>query len=72
MDFAARHIGPSPAEQQRMLAATGLRLARRADRRRAAPGPADPPRLDLPPALTEAEALAELRRLAARNQVLTR
>ncbi|HTT54122.1 MAG TPA: aminomethyl-transferring glycine dehydrogenase [Streptosporangiaceae bacterium] len=69
MDFAARHIGPAQAEQQRMLAATGYGSLDELTTAALPPGLADPARLDLPPALTEAEALAELRRLAARNTV---
>src|SRR5579859_4334155 len=70
MNFAQRHIGPSPAEQQRMLAVVGHdslgELAKAALPSEIADG-----RLDLPPALSETGALAELRRLAAKNQVLT-
>ncbi len=69
MDFAARHIGPSPAEQQRMLAATGHASLDELTAAALPPGLADPARLDLPPALSEADALAELHRLAARNTV---
>src|SRR5579875_2493351 len=54
MEFARRHIGPSPDEQQRTL-----------------PASVGGAWLGLPPALTEEGALAELRRLAGRNQVLT-
>ncbi|HEY2579958.1 MAG TPA: glycine dehydrogenase (aminomethyl-transferring), partial [Streptosporangiaceae bacterium] len=70
MNFAQRHIGPSPAEQQRMLAVVGHdsleELAKTA-----LPAQITDGRLDLPPALSEADAQAELRRLAAKNQVLT-
>jgi glycine cleavage system P protein (glycine dehydrogenase) len=76
MDFASRHIGPSPAEQERMLAAVGYSSL---DELAAAALPAalaatGVPPLDLPglpEPLSEPGALAELRRLAARNQVLT-
>jgi glycine dehydrogenase len=68
--FADRHIGPSTAEQDKMLAAIGqASLAALADAalppsiRSSAP-------LDLPPALSEEEALAGLRELASRNRVL--
>src|SRR5579875_1178122 len=70
MDFARRHIGPSPDEQGRMLSALGypsldeLTQAALPVSVKAAP-------LTLPPPLTEAGALAELRRLASRNRVLT-
>jgi glycine dehydrogenase len=67
--FAARHIGPSPAERDEMLQAVrapsldalmdeaipgGIRLQRP---------------LDLPPAETESEYLARLTQLARRNQI---
>jgi glycine dehydrogenase len=76
MDFASRHIGPSPAEQERMLAAVGYSSL---DELAAAALPpalaaTGVPPLDLPglpEPLSEPGALAELRRLAARNQVLT-
>jgi glycine dehydrogenase len=76
MDFASRHIGPSPAEQERMLAAVGYSSL---DKLAAAALPpalaaTGVPPLDLPglpEPLSEPGALAELRRLAARNQVLT-
>ena len=69
MDFAARHIGPAPDEQQRMLAVTGHASLDELTAAALPPGLADPRPLDLPPAAAEAEALAELRRLAARNTV---
>src|SRR3954464_4774300 len=67
--FAARHIGPDPDEQQSMLKTVG---DGRLDELMAA---AIPPviradgALELPPAATEEEAVAELRALAARNTV---
>jgi len=70
MDFAARHIGPSPAEQRRMLDVTGYASLDELTAAALPPGLADPRPLDLPPALSEAEALAELRRLAAQNTVV--
>ena len=71
MNFAQRHIGPSLAEQERMLAAVGHEsldeLASAAlPAQLAGSGP-----LTLPPPLSEAGAQAELRRLAGKNQVLT-
>jgi glycine dehydrogenase len=67
--FVRRHIGPRPEEQRAMLAALGLdsldALVERAVPaaiRRSAP-------LRLPPPRHEHEALADLRRLAARNRV---
>src|SRR5271169_979338 len=69
-DFSARHIGPSPAEQRHMLASLGYSSL---DELTAAalPEGTQPPQLSLPDPLTETEALAELRRMASRNQVLT-
>src|SRR5262249_24851013 len=68
--FAARHIGPSDGELAKMLSAIGYgSLAELA----AAAVPeairADRP-LDLPPAASEEEALAELRVLVRQNRVL--
>jgi glycine dehydrogenase len=68
--FANRHIGPSATDQQAMLAALGYRSL---DDLLAAALPEDarPPASlsELPAPLTEREALAELRRIAARNKV---
>ena len=68
-EFVARHIGISPTDEARMLGVIGeasrealiasivpASIARRAP-------------MDLPPPATEAQALAELKALAARNQV---
>ncbi|GII60754.1 glycine dehydrogenase (decarboxylating) [Sphaerisporangium krabiense] len=69
--FATRHIGPSDAEQARMLQAVGY--ASVADLVAVAvPGMirAEGP-LRLPPAASETEAIAELRALAGRNRLLT-
>jgi glycine dehydrogenase len=71
LPFSGRHIGPSADEQRRMLEAVGygsideLMDAAIPEAIRWHGG------LDLPPAGTEAEVLAELRGLADRNQVLT-
>ncbi|GAA3741591.1 glycine dehydrogenase [Spinactinospora alkalitolerans] len=73
--FADRHIGPDPAERAEMLKAVGY--ASTAELMAAAvpesilngPGGAAP--LRLPEAADEVGALAELRALADRNQVLT-
>ncbi|CAM3891850.1 aminomethyl-transferring glycine dehydrogenase [Kibdelosporangium persicum] len=70
--FADRHIGPRQAELTRILDVVGVdsleTLARRA-----VPESIRETNLvmDLPPAATEAEALAELRALAARNRPVT-
>ncbi|MGI5130290.1 aminomethyl-transferring glycine dehydrogenase [Pseudonocardia sp. CA-107938] len=69
--FVDRHVGPRPAELDRMLAVIG------ADSLDAVAATAVPDSIQdrepvastLPPAATEAEALAELRALAARNTV---
>jgi glycine dehydrogenase len=71
MNFAHRHIGPSEDDQAQMLKTIGYGSL---DELTAAALPAglgtDRP-LDLPGPLSEEQALAELRRLASRNQVLT-
>jgi glycine dehydrogenase len=71
VQFADRHIGPSAPERHVMLAALGYGSL---DELMAVALPAatPPPRLDqLPAPLSETEAIAELRRLAARNTVRT-
>ena len=68
-DFESRHIGPSPADQERMLAVTGHASLDELTQAALPPGIGDPRPLSLPAALSEAEALAELRRLAGRNTV---
>lgn len=69
--FADRHIGPSPADRDRMLAAIGYSGAE-ALIDEAVPAAIRTARpLDLPPALSETAALDRLRELAARNTVLT-
>ncbi|GAA2887691.1 aminomethyl-transferring glycine dehydrogenase [Streptosporangium fragile] len=69
--FASRHIGPDDAGQARMLEAVGF--ASTADLVAVAVPEAiratEP--LDLPPAASETQAIAELRVLASRNTVLT-
>ncbi|MEV4018047.1 aminomethyl-transferring glycine dehydrogenase [Nonomuraea angiospora] len=69
--FSSRHIGPSAAEQQRMLEAVGFESV--ADLVAVAVPEAirAKDRLRLPAAIGEAEAIAELRALAGRNRVLT-
>jgi len=69
--FAERHIGPSADEQAKMLAVVGYGSLEElvADAIPDTIKAFDP--LDLPAAATEAEVLAELRGLAARNRLLT-
>ncbi len=69
--FVARHIGTSPADQAAMLAALGhpsraalIDAIVPATIRRGSP-------LALPAAMTETEALAKLKSIAAKNRVLT-
>jgi len=69
--FATRHIGPDEVEQAKMLAVVGhgslAELAEAAVPELIRASTA----LDLPPALSETAAIAELRRLAAANRVTT-
>ena len=68
--FEARHIGPSAADEARMLEAVGV-PSRRALVEAVVPRTIARTRpMDLPPAAGEAEALAELAGIAARNRVL--
>ncbi len=68
--FAARHIGPSADDQQAMLAALGYATLDDLTAAALPPGTRPPASLaTLPAARTEQEALAELRRIAARNTV---
>jgi glycine cleavage system P protein (glycine dehydrogenase) len=67
--FAARHIGPSADDQQAMLATLGYGSLEEL-MATALPGATAPEGLkNLPAPLSEVEAIAELRRLAARNVV---
>ena len=70
-EFVARHIGLSPADEAHMLSAIG-----EASRRSLIEGivPASIRRataMQIPPAITEAAALAELKAIAAHNQIHT-
>ena len=68
--FIGRHIGPSAPEQARMLEVLGYpSRAALVDALIPAAIRRDVP-MDLPPPCTEAEALAEIRALAAKNKVL--
>ncbi|MBN9690925.1 MAG: aminomethyl-transferring glycine dehydrogenase [Verrucomicrobia bacterium] len=67
--FAHRHIGPEPAEQAEMLNVLGLESLTELSRRAVPESIRLPRPLNLPPALSEIEALGRLRSLASRNQV---
>ena len=69
-DFAVRHIGPAPAEQRHMLSGLGYSSLDELPSA-ALPDGTPPADLHLPGPLTETGALAELRRMAGRNQLLT-
>jgi glycine dehydrogenase len=71
MDFAQRHIGPSPSGRDQMLAAIGYPSLDELTAAALPAGLASGAPLQLPDPLSESEALAELRRMASRNQVLT-
>ena len=69
-EFVARHIGVDAAAEQAMLAAIGA-VSRRALVEAIVPAAiARPGAMRLPAAIGEAEALAELRAIAAKNHVL--
>jgi glycine dehydrogenase len=71
MKFAQRHIGPSDDDQAQMLKSVGYASLDDLTSAALPAGLAADRELNLPGPLTEEQALAELRRLAARNQVLT-
>jgi glycine dehydrogenase len=71
MEFAQRHIGPADADQARMLAAVGYASLDELTSAALPSGIAADRQLNLPGALSEDEALAELRRLASLNVVAT-
>ncbi|MBP6763592.1 MAG: glycine dehydrogenase (aminomethyl-transferring), partial [Rubrivivax sp.] len=69
-EFAARHLGPDASDEAHMLSVIGA-ASRRALIETIVPRSiARSQPMDLPPPVTEAQALAELRVLASRNQVL--
>ena len=69
-DFRARHLGPSATEEAAMLATLGL-PSRHALIDAVVPATLRrKSRMDLPPGASEAQALANLRSKAAKNQVL--
>ena len=67
--FATRHIGPSEDEVAKMLAVVGHGSLEELARAAVPEAIRATERLQLPPAASEAEAIAELRALAARNVV---
>ncbi|MER1939388.1 aminomethyl-transferring glycine dehydrogenase [Castellaniella sp. FW104-16D08] len=70
-EFVARHIGPSESDQQAMLAAIGVSsLDALIDEVVPQNILSEAPYLDLPDAMDEVEALADLKTIASRNQVL--
>jgi glycine dehydrogenase len=70
-EFAERHLGPAPDDLSAMLEAVGVgSLGELIDQTVPASIRLDGP-LDLPAAVSEAEALARLRTLASRNRVMT-
>src|SRR5689334_18345069 len=68
--FASRHLGPSPQDQQRMLDTVGYRSIEDLMDAAIPPSIRSKELPALPPPITEAEALAQLRELAAQNQTL--
>jgi len=71
VNFAQRHIGPRQAEQQHMLDAIGYASLDDLTEAALPAGLASNRPLNLPAPMQEDQVLAELRRLAAKNQVLT-
>jgi len=71
VNFAQRHIGPSQAEQQKMLDAIGYASLDELTTAALPAGLGSDRPLNLPAALAEDQMQAELRRLAAKNAVLT-
>ena len=69
--FVARHVGPSASELSRMLDVTGFATLDELTGAALPHGIGQRDPLHLPAPLTEPQALAELRRLAAQNKVLT-
>ncbi|MGH8957054.1 MAG: aminomethyl-transferring glycine dehydrogenase [Acidimicrobiia bacterium] len=70
-DFSCRHLGPRPADLAKMLAEVGAGSIEELIAETVPGAIRIAEELRLPLALTEAEALAEMRRLAASNQVFT-
>jgi glycine dehydrogenase len=70
-EFEARHIGLSVADERHMLDVVGAASRAALIAEIVPESIARRDRMDLPPAATEAAALAELRRIASRNRLLT-
>jgi glycine dehydrogenase len=71
MDFAQRHIGPAAADQARMLDAVGYSSLAELTNAALPAGLRTDAALNLPEPMTEDAALAELRRLASQNTLVT-
>ncbi|MEG1456364.1 MAG: glycine dehydrogenase (aminomethyl-transferring), partial [Comamonas sp.] len=69
-EFIARHIGPGEADEALMLSVVGAASRAALIAEIVPPGIARHTPMQLPPAVGEAQALAELQQLAARNQQL--
>jgi len=69
--FETRHLGPGPEQQAKMLAALGYGSLDDLTDAALPTSIRSLEALDLPPARTETEALADLRALADRNEVVT-
>ena len=69
-EFVARHIGITPADEQKMLAVIGERSRQALVESIVPRAIARSTPMDLPPACTEADALSELKQIAGRNQLL--
>jgi glycine dehydrogenase len=65
--FARRHIGLTPADQAKMLSEVGYATLEELVTAAVPPNVRDTSQVQLPPAISEAEVLAELRALAALN-----
>jgi glycine dehydrogenase len=70
-EFVARHVGPTPDEQAKMLAVVGFGSRRELVDAAVPAGIRSDHVLSLPPAATEEDVLAELRELARHNRPIT-
>lgn len=69
-EFVARHIGPYEDDERHMLTVIGAASRRALIEAIVPKAIARPAPMQLPPPVTEAEALAEMKALASKNQVL--